>query len=90
MNRIALISAIILGTAAPAFAVEKLGVTSPAELAATTGFDSDFMASVNLGKVSPAEIASMAAPSDDMISTQNAAMLAKLGVTSPAELAARN
>lgn len=90
MTRIALIAAIALGAAVPAFAASDLGVTSPAELAAKNNFDTDFMTSTDLGKVSPAEIAGMADRSDDIISTQNQEFLAKLGVTSPAEIAARH
>lgn len=90
MTRIALIAALALGVAAPAFAANDLGVTSPAELAAMGNFDTSFMTSDDLGKTSPAEIAGMADTSDDMISTQSLNILAKLGVTSPAELAARH
>ncbi|MEL6510488.1 MAG: hypothetical protein AAFQ32_11885 [Pseudomonadota bacterium] len=85
MTRIALIAALALGAAAPAFAASTLGVTSPAERAAMNNFDVDFITSTDLGKTSPAEIAGMPAQSSDVISTQNANTLATLGVTSPAE-----
>ncbi|WP_224823824.1 hypothetical protein [Cognatishimia sp. MH4019] len=90
MTRIALIAAIAFGAAAPAFAASDLGVTSPAELASMSGFDASFMTSDDLGKTSPAEIAAMGDASDDMISTQSLNALAKLGVTSPAEISARH
>ena len=91
MTRFALISALILGAAAPAFAANaNLGVTSPAELSAQHGFDSNFSASNDLGKTSAAEIAGNDFTSNgDVISTQNIEMLRLLGVTSAAELAAR-
>mgnify|MGYP001791771891 CR=1 FL=1 len=90
MTRIAFITAIALGAAAPAFAANDLGVTSPAELAAMTGNDTSFMSSVDLGKTSPAEIAGMGGQSSDVISTQSQNVLAKLGVTSAAEIATRH
>ncbi|MEL7213012.1 MAG: hypothetical protein AAGK92_10150 [Pseudomonadota bacterium] len=90
MTRIALIAAIAFGAAAPAFAASDLGVTSPAELASMNNFDATFTASDDLGKTSPAEIAGMGDASGDVISTQNLDALAKLGVTSPAEISARH
>jgi len=84
--KFALISALVVA-AAPAFA----DVTSPAEAAANHDFETSFMTSADLGKTSPAEIAGNDfVRSDDVISTQNIAVLSTLGVTSPAELAARN
>lgn len=90
MTRFALISALILGAAAPAFAADvTLGVTSPAELSAQHGFDSNFRTSNDLGKTSPAEIAGNDFTSNgDVISTQNLETLRLLGLTSPAEIAA--
>lgn len=90
MTRFALISALVLGAAAPAFAEEsKLGVVSPAELAAQHDFDTDFRTSNDLGKVSPAEIAGNDFVSNgDVVSTQNLETLRLLGLTSPAEIAA--
>ena len=82
--KFALISALVVA-AAPAFA----DITSPAEANAQHGFETSFMAAADLGKVSPAEIAGQGSVGDDVISTQNIDVLAKLGVTSPAERAAR-
>ncbi len=90
MTRFALISALILGASAPAFAADfNLGVTSPAEVADQHDFGSDFRASDDLGKTSPAEIAGTDFTSNgDVISTQNLETLRLLGVTSAAEIAA--
>ena len=85
--KLALITALALTAAAPAFA----DVTSPAEANAQHGFETSFIVDADLGKVSPAEIAGNDAVSGgDVISTQNIDTLVKLGVTSAAELAARN
>lgn len=90
MKRFALVSALILGAAAPAFAADvTLGATSPAEIAAQHDFDSSFRTSSDLGKTSAAEIVGNDyAKSGDVISTQSFEKLRTLGVTSPAELAA--
>ena len=90
MPRFALISALILGASAPAFAADfNLGVTSPAEIADQHDFSSDFRAAVDLGKTSPAEISGTNFTSNgDVISTQNLETLRLLGLTSPAEIAA--
>ena len=90
MTRFALISALILGAAAPAFAADfNLGGTSPAEIADQHDFSSDFRAAVDLGKTSPAEISGTNFTSNgDVISTQNLETLRLLGLTSPAEIAA--
>ena len=84
--KLALITALALSAAAPAFA----DVTSPAEANAQHGFETSFMFDADLGTVSPAEIAGNGVSGGDVISTQNIDTLAKLGVTSAAELAARN
>ena len=86
--KFALISALVVA-AAPAFADVNLGTVSPAEFADQHGFETSFMADADLGKVSPAEIAGQGSVGDAVISTQNIDVLAKLGVTSPAERAAR-
>lgn len=90
MTRTALISALVIGVAAPAFASSyTLGVVSPAELSAEHDFETDFRASNDLGKESPAEIAGNDfTPKTDVLSTQDVYMIRALGVTSPAELAA--
>ena len=88
MKRIALISALILGAAAPAFANVD-GFTSPAEVAAQHDFSTEFRASQDLGVTSPAEIAGNDyVDNGDVISTQNVEVLRLLGLTSPAEIAA--
>ncbi len=81
--KLALITALALSAAAPAFA----DITSPAEANAQHGFETSFMADADLGKVSAAEIAGEGTVGNDVISTQNVDTLAKLGVTSAAELA---
>lgn len=83
--KFALISALVVA-AVPAFA----DITSPAEAAAKHDFATNFVTDKNLGKTSPAEIADNDYASNDVVSTQNLNDLIKLGVTSPAELAARD
>lgn len=89
MKRIALISALVLGAAAPAFA-DANGFTSPAEIAAQHDFSTDFRASADLGVTSPAELAGndYIENNNDVVSTQNIEVLRLLGLTSPAEIAA--
>ncbi|MEL6510009.1 MAG: hypothetical protein AAFQ47_18105 [Pseudomonadota bacterium] len=82
--KFALISALVIA-AAPAFA----DVTSPAERAAQHDFVTTVQTSSDLGKTSAAEIKGQAGSGSDVISTQNYSDLVNLGVTSPAERAAR-
>ena len=91
MTRTAIISAIALTFAAPAFAsdaddIVDLGQTSPAAVADEHNADSDFTADENLGATSPAVIDE----AEDTISTMSVEerkRLEDLGKTSPAELA---
>lgn len=91
MTRTALISAIALTFAAPAFADDakdlvNLGKTSPAAMNDEHFEDTDFTANEDLGVTSPAELS---AESEDVISTQSVEQdrLELLGVDSPAERA---
>ncbi|MEL6511815.1 MAG: hypothetical protein AAFQ47_15405 [Pseudomonadota bacterium] len=92
MTRTAMISAIALTFAAPAFAADNsdlvnLGKTSPAEIVDTHNDSTDFMTENDLGATSPAVIDQ---EGGDILSTMSASErdeLEDLGVTSPAERA---
>ncbi len=96
MTRTALISAIALTFAAPAFAdmntdgaeMENLGKTSPAAIADEHNDEGGFVADGTLGLTSPAE--QFGEENDDIVSTmsdEEIKRLEDLGETSPAELA---
>ena len=83
--KLALITALALPAAAPAFD----DVTSAAELNAQHDFATSFVASSDLGKVSPAEIAGNDEVSAEDVYTQQADDYEQLRVTSGDDKAAR-
>ncbi|WP_224823955.1 hypothetical protein [Cognatishimia sp. MH4019] len=92
MTRTAMISAIALTFAAPAFAADdsdlvNLGKTSPAAIADDHNDSTDFMAEEDLGATSPAVIDEEDGDIMSTMSAEERKQLEDLGVTSPAELA---